>query len=257
VNILITGGSGYIASKIKAFLSSTHTITTITRDDFDLCDHVAVNAFFENKTFDVVIHTATSGGSRLKSEGPDVLIHNLRMYLNLLANKNKFHRLISFGSGAEFVTPSTPYGLSKKAIAESISKHDNFYNIRIYAVFDEDELNTRFIKANITNYLNKQSIIIHQDKTMDFFYMKDLLRLVDYYITAESPPKEIDCTYTLSYKLSDIANIINNLSDYKVDVLINEDCHGIDYTGKHNQLISYIGVEHGIKEVYDRLKKQL
>jgi len=257
VNILITGGNGYIASKIKAFLAPKHTITAITCDDFDLSNSAATSAFFINKTFDVVIHTATAGGSRLRSEGPDVLIHNMRMYLNLLANNDKFNRLISFGSGAEFINPRTPYGVSKKAIAESILKHGNFYNIRKYAVFDEDELNTRFIKANIINYLNKQPIVIHQDKTMDFFYMKDLLNLVEYYITADAPPKEIDCTYTLSYKLSDIANIINNLGDYKVDITYNSNCCGSDYTGKYSQLIPYIGIEQGIKEVYDYLKKQL
>ena len=42
------------------------------------------------------------------------------MYYNLLQNRNRFARLIHFGSGAEKYLPSTPYGYSKKVIAKSI-----------------------------------------------------------------------------------------------------------------------------------------
>jgi GDP-L-fucose synthase len=176
------------------------------------------------------------------------------MYYNLLNCKNRFGKLIHFGSGAETITPETPYGLSKKVIANSISEIDNFYNIRIFGVFDEDELDTRFIKGNIKRYINKEPMIIHHDKFMDFFYMKDLISLVDYYIVNDNLPKQIDCSYNKLYTLSDIANIINSLDDYKVDIKIEKEGMSSSYCGVTNMLVDFVGLEQGIKEVYNKLK---
>jgi GDP-L-fucose synthase len=181
--------------------------------------------------------------------------NNLQMYYNLLNCRDRFGKLIHFGSGAEITQPESPYGLSKRVIAKSILEQENFYNIRIFAVFDENELDTRFIKGNIKRYINKEQIIIHQDKFMDFFYMKDLVSLVDYYIQNENPPKEIDCSYQKSYSLLDIANIINELDSHKVNIRIEQ--HGVaeKYCGVPQMLLEYVGTEQGIKNVYHSMKK--
>jgi hypothetical protein len=121
-------------------------------------------------------------------------------------------------------------------------------------VFDENELNTRFIKGNIKRYINNEPIIIYQDKVMDFFYMKDLISLIDYYINNDNLPKQIDCSYDTLYKLSDVAKIINNLSNYKVDIKIEQERIASPYYGITNVLIDFIGLEQGIKEVYNKLK---
>jgi len=257
MKILITGGNGYIAKSLVSKLDNT---ISITRKDFNLIDREATNKWFENKYFDVVIHTAVVGGSRLKKDNGDTFYQNIQMFYNLLNNKHCFNKLIHFGSGAELNMPNDPYGLSKNVISKIIDIESNFYNIRIFGVFDENELDTRFIKNNIKRYINKQPIEIHQDKLMDFFYMKDLVELVKYYIHKDNPPKNIDCTYEINpdllntYYLSDIANIINNLSDYKVEINIGES-KGADYVGYLNPLnIKWVGLEQGIKETYKQIK---
>ena len=93
MNILITGGNGYIA---KSLSSKLDNITSITRKDFDLTDRKATNDWFYNKYFDVVIHTAVKGGSRLIKDGADVCYQNLQMFYNLLNNKHCFNKLIHF-----------------------------------------------------------------------------------------------------------------------------------------------------------------
>ena len=140
------------------------------------------------------------------------------MYYNLLRNQKHYNKFINFGSGAELLMKDTPYGLSKHIIRESIKLKPNYYNLRIFGVFDENELNTRFIKANIKRYINKQPIEIYQNKFMDFFYMKDLVSLVKFYIFNNNLKKEINCTYSETLTLLDIANYINTLSDYKVEI---------------------------------------
>jgi dTDP-4-dehydrorhamnose reductase len=256
MKILITGGNGYIAKSLYNTFKDKYDITCITRQDFDLTAFQSMNEFFQNKYFDVVIHCAIQGGSRLKTESYKDMDANLVSYYNLLQHKPYYNKLIHFGSGAETNAPESPYGLSKRIIAKSISEIDNFYNIKIYGVFDENELDTRLIKGNIKRYINKEPMIIHQDKFMDFFYMKDLISLVDYYINNDNMPKQIDCSYSVLYKLSDVAKIINDLSDYKVEVKIEQEGVDLPYYGIANVLLRFIGLEQGIKEVYNKLKNE-
>ena len=253
MKILITGGGGYIAKSLYNSLKDKYNITCITRQDFDLTNFSETLKYFSDKCFDIVIHCAVSGGSRLKPETWKDMDSNIKMYYNLLSCKDKFTKLIHFGSGAETNAPESPYGLSKRVIANSILEQENFYNIKIFAVFDENELDTRFIKGNIKRYINKEPIIIHQDKWMDFFYMKDLISLVDHYIINNKLPKQIDCSYVNLYKLSEIANMINELDEYKVDINIENEGITLSYYGIANVIIDFIGLKQGIKEVYNKL----
>lgn len=257
MKVLITGANGYIAKSLSNNLTE-YNITTITRQDFDLVNRNATNDWFKDKYFDVVIHTAVVGGSRLKTDDGETFYQNIQMFYNLLNNKHCFNNLIHFGSGAELGIPDSPYGMSKNVINRIIKHEPNFHNIRIFAVFDENELNTRFIKSSIKKYINKTPIQIHQDKLMDFFYVGDLVKLVKHIITLmEFPfndiPKTIDCSYNKSLSLLEITNIINSLSNYKVDVEVG-DIKGDNYIGFNSGLdIKWIGLEKGIKNVYKKL----
>jgi GDP-L-fucose synthase len=254
--ILITGSNGYIAKSLYNAFKDKYDVTCITRQDFDLTNLSETLKYFSGKYFDIVIHCAVSGGSRLRLDSWNDMDNNLKMYYNLLSCKDKFTKLIHFGSGAETNSPESPYGLSKRVIANSILEQKDFYNIKIFAVFDENELDTRFIKGNIKRYINKEPIVIHQDKWMDFFYIKDLISLVNYYITNNDLPKQIDCSYPGLYKLSEIANMINKLDEYEVDIKIEKEGIDLPYYGMANVLLGFIGLEQGIKEVYNKLKNE-
>lgn len=253
MKILLTGSNGYIGKSLNTFLQKKYNITAITRQDVDLTNRNAIAEWFKNKTFDVIIHAAAVGGNRLIADTSSVLDQNLEMYYNLLKHKDKFNKLLHFGSGAELYSKHTPYGLSKAAIATSIKDINNFYSIRIFAVFDENEEQRRFIKNSLTCYKNKAPIIINQNKKMDFFYMKDLLNLVSYYIENNNLPKTIDCTYSETKSLLQIANFINELDNHKVDILIKNPEPGSKYCGLYNPLIELYGLEQGILDVYKKL----
>lgn len=256
MKVLITGGNGYIAKSLYKELKDKYDITCVTRQDFDLTDYNQTFRWFSGKHFDVVIHTAVVGGTRLMIDDESVVNRNLRMYYNLVALEDQFDRFITFGSGAEITMPWEPYGFSKRIIAESMSKRDKCYNLRIRAVFDENELDTRFIKGSLLRYINREPIVIHQNKYMDFFYMRDLISLVDFYITAKDPIlQEVDCCYNYSLTLSEIANTINALEDYKVDIQTLTDGMGASYTGQYRPVLSpLVGLADGIKKTYEKLK---
>ena len=104
-------------------------------------------------------------------------------------------------------------------------------------------------------------MIIHQDKYMDFIYVKDLCKLILYIVNnpiENFKTKDINVVYKEKYKLSDITNIINKLEDYKVDINIENNDMGLSYTGCDSSLsslnLNLNGLEIGIKEIYDSYK---
>ena len=251
MKILITGANGYIGRTLNNAFKDKHDITLLTRQVVDLYDLNQVKEFFNEKYFDVVIHCAIKGGGRLDIDDSNTLDTNLKIYYNLVECESHFDKLIHFGSGAE--KQNTFYGLSKKVINESIKNKDKFYNVRILNVFDENELDYKFIKSNIKKYLNKQDMEIFQNKYMDFFYMPDFVNLMNYCINNDIP-KVVDCCYKYSPTLYDVAQIINNLESHKVNIKIKEWGLAPDFTGEFIDLgLDYIGLEQGIKEVYNKL----
>ena len=252
MKILVTGKNGYIGKSILNKLKG-YDIVGIGREDFDLSNREATKKYFKGKYFDVIIHTANVGGSRLIKDTSEVLFKNISMFNNLASMKHKYTRLISFGSGVEKNYPTDPYGLSKSIIYSYIKDYDNFHNIRIYGVFDENEWDTRFIKSNIKRYIKKEPLLIHQNKLMDFIYIDDLVTLVDHVI--QNPYfKLIEATYMQPYSLLDIANLINELSSHKCEISISKSELGKMYTGSINDVkLPYIGLEKALKKVYEAL----
>jgi nucleoside-diphosphate-sugar epimerase len=254
MNILVTGGNGYIAKSLHKKLSPVYNIASITRNDFDLADYTQTLTWFEDKYFDVVIHTAISGGSRLETDDANVIDNNLKMYYNLLRNSAHFNKFINIGSGAELYNSTSPYGLSKRVIRDSILDKPNYYNLRVFGLFDEHELDQRFIKSNVLRYINKMPMSIHQNKHMDFFYMEDFVRVVQWYLTNNDVHKEFDCVYKKKYSLLDIAQIINRQSDYTVDIHQEVLKLSDNYIGTAQDIpIQYIGLPEAIHRVYTNL----
>jgi len=254
MKILITGANGYIGKTLNKAFKDKYDVTLLTRQTVDLYDSNQVKEFFKDKHFNIVIHCAIKGGGRLDKDDPETLDTNLKIYYNLVDNQSQFDKLLHFGSGAE--KQNTFYGLSKKVINESIQNKDKFYNVRILNVFDENELDYKFIKTNIRKYINKQDIEIFQNKYMDFFYMNDFITLIDYCIN-NNIPKEIDCCYNHLTTLYNVAEIINGLNNYKVNINIKNWEMAPPFNGKFINLgLNFIGLEQGIKNVYNVLKNE-
>lgn len=270
MKILLTGANGFLGKHFKQKLNK-YTIVSTTRKELDLCNTEQTDLFFKSNNFDVVIHCAINGGNRLLEETPECFRNNLLMALNLQKNKSSFKKLLHFGSGAELDRkynisgfenniwnriPNDFYGLSKNIIARIFDKEPNFYNLRLFNVFSEDEAPRRMIKSNIINYIEEKPIIIHQDKMMDFFYIDDLINVLELYIENKCFIKEVDCVYKNKTSLRDVAFIINNLSNNKVPIILNSEIQGNDYTGNYCEYfnkLNFFGLQYGIEKVYKSL----
>jgi len=269
MKILITGGNGFLAKELSSYLSQEYEVTSISRQDVDITNLDELSYFFKNKYFDLVLHCAVRGGQRFLEDESRIVHENIKMFLNVSKLSKHYTYLINFGSGAELdrkndlltkhyadqQIPEDYYGFSKNIIARLCQARKNTYNFRIFNVFSENEISSRMIRNSVSRYINKESIIIHQDRFMDFMYIEDLALMIKKFINNPFTFNEIDCVYENKIKLSDIANIINNLSDYKVEVNICHNDLGNSYCGMYKNLqIDYMGIEKSIRKVYEKLK---
>lgn len=276
--ILITGCNGFIGRNLNTLLAkSDHSIDCVSRKELDISDSNSVFNFFNNKYYDVIIHTAIEGGRRTYPDTETVFYNNILMVYNLLSNKKSFDKLITFGSGAELDRrfninkktefneryPIDFYGMSKNIIAKLCILEECMYNFRIFNCFGADEDPNRMIRHNIENNINRLPMVLYSNRLMDFFYIKDLAILIDYFIkNTKDFPKMIDCVYENPLRLNEILDIINTISDSSVDIIYkNDNCLNTinsmdyDYTGKYTKLpINYIGLKNGIHEMYNIIR---
>ena len=282
MNILITGTNGFIAKELyNYFILKNHNVVCISRSStpsIDLTDKFSTNNYFKNKYFDVVLHTSIIGSKKEQRNLPSTLINNLLMFNNIIDNKQNYNLLFNFCSGAALVEdenigcfeakeeqilsciPKNYYGLSKNIIARQIYNFDYVYNLRLFGCFGIHEDDTRFIKNCILNIKNKKSPIVHQNKQMDFFYIKDLCLVVEYimkFYNNKNIPKDINLVYQNKINLIDILNYTFDLTNTKQDFILNETQTANPYTGNGDKLqnlnLSLNGLKFGINEVINNV----
>ena len=272
MNILITGGKGFLANElVKYFSNSKYKYNLIVTDQRTLNPTLdwQVREIFEQMDIDFVIHTAVKGGKRIDGENVNHLFDNIAMFNNLSAQSNKFKLMFNFGSGAEFdrrtnissakeddeSCPADYYGLSKKVIKREIDKIENFYNLRIFGCFGVDEADTRFIKSAVRNVKEGKPIEIHQNRYMDFIYIEDLCKVVEHYvenISKKTLAKDMNLCYNKNKSLLDIANKINKLmgNDFE-NVIIKQSGYHTEYTGDgqkmHSLDLELCGLDKGLE----------
>jgi len=275
--IAILGAGSSVAKSILEELSNKDYILDIFyRKDLDITSLSALKKEFEGKHYDLVIHCAMSGTGRFYAEdSPQNFYENIIMQENLLFLENHYTNLVIFSSGAqnsrkvdvidskegEFNEPvSNFYSLAKYVNAKRAIGNNKVINLRIFNAFNCFEKNNRFIKNNILKYIRKEPIEIWGNTYSDFFYSNDIARIIEYFIREPSQQyAELNLVYDNKYKFSDIAAIINNLSEHKVDIIIKEG-QNKHYTADGSKLkslnLDLEGLEQGIIKTYNILKHE-
>ena len=278
MKILITGENGFLATEFKYYFSKGYEVSCLGRKSLDFTDAHAVDSFFNmNGYVDVVIHTAADGGKRMVEDSFLTFSNNITMFSNLLKHKDKYGMMFCFGSGAEYnrqypvcnvkedefinCHPLDYYGLSKNIIAKEILRTDyNIYNLRLFGCFGEREEPQRFIKNSMKRVLEGKSITIQENMEMDFFYVKDLCKVIDFYIKNIDNiylPKEVNMVYEEKLQLKEVANIIKTTSGSSAPVSTKISGTMGYYTGDASVLsslgIPLKGLTYGIEEMWECL----
>ena len=274
MKILITGGTGFMGRQLTPLLEEDgHDVTSLGSKDLNLTITEDVDNFFQKNSFDVLIHASVVGGRINIDDTPKVYYTNLLMFENVYRHIDKVKMFINLDSGASFgrpsifkypkesdfgmVVPKDYYGFSKYCMARTILDHPKGINLRLFGCFGSNEKTDRFFIKNIKNYMSGNPIEIYKDREMDYIYIKDFYSILKTYLNNEWKYKDLNCVYNQKYSLSQIANIINQLSNNKVRVELQGQYAMHSYCGSGDLLkslnIKMIGIEGGIRECYENL----
>jgi nucleoside-diphosphate-sugar epimerase len=94
MRVCVLGAHGFIGKNLCRGTSWFD----VTRGDVNLLNQEDVQKYFDTHTYDVVVHCAVVGGSRLEKDASDVLYKNILMFENVASVfKGK---MLYFSSGA-------------------------------------------------------------------------------------------------------------------------------------------------------------
>jgi GDP-L-fucose synthase len=270
--ILFTGGNGFIGKQIIPLLENdgweiirprSHQVRLEVTEEVD--------SLFKGQHFAAIIHGAIVGGRREIEDSSKVFLTNMHMFENIFKHIDKTDLFINFDSGASLGRPSVseepdgndlgkiipmdPYGFSKYCIAKRVLDNSKGFNLRIFGCFGQYESNDRFFAKNIRNYIEKKDINIVKDRKMDFIYANDLYKITKKYLDGELRQKDINCVYDKKYYLSELAEMINTLDEYRVNITKMGSYKEFSYCGSVPQLdIQFEGIEKGIRDCYEYFK---
>ncbi|MDD3012224.1 MAG: NAD-dependent epimerase/dehydratase family protein, partial [Candidatus Gastranaerophilales bacterium] len=259
--ILITGAGGFVGKNLTEFLSDKYTVFGASHKNLDLLDEKATENFIIKNGINFIIHCANIGGSRktgYDKNSVDVVSKNLRMFFNLTRCLTPDMRMIHFGSGAEYdknrslvkisedefdkLVPKDDYGYSKYLISKYIEKTENITCLRIFGLYGKYEDYTyKFISNAIVKNLFKIPIIINQNVYFDYLYIDNFVSIVEKIIQKKPSNNILNITPTDKTDLVSIANIINEISDYKSEIIVNNDGLNKEYSGDNKRLLNEIG----------------
>lgn len=256
-NILLTGSGGFIGSHLKEYLQNKYNLFTPRSFELNLLDGLSVKKYIETNKINFIIHSA-SCGVRITADATieDVAKPNLEMFNNLADCVNPNCPMITFGSGAEYdksrplqkikeedfgkSIPKDPYGYSKYLISKEIEKQENILNLRIFGIYGQGEDASRVTSCIITDNLNHRPITLNQNVVFDFIWIDDFCKIVEHFIEKPTKEKFINVSPTESIQIVDLANIVNDFSDFKSEIIIKNKGLNKEYTGNNNKLIKEI-----------------
>jgi nucleoside-diphosphate-sugar epimerase len=210
MNILITGGNGFLGSniarkllkeqhKVYIFSQNTNNIEDILQKIlFDFSDTKSIITYkdkIEAFSPDVVIHCGWSGGNNYNDiNNLNQFYDNIDPSIKLLEMLNQFSKkpkFIGFGSFAEYGEINTPvdelvnevptnlYGLSKytfKKYSEILCEQFNmkWVWIRPCYVYGPGDVSTRLIPYITKKFLNNEPVILNEcTSIVDYIYIDD------------------------------------------------------------------------------------
>jgi len=278
--ILITGSKGFLGkSLVNSLPKEKYQVIALPRELLDISNNHQVNEWFSKNKVDFIIHTAVKGGRRGQPDNLDQFVTNINMHNNLCNISDKVEGIFVFGSGAEFdrrtdiskakeesiysQTPQDFYGLAKSLITKDvIEERENFFSFRLFGCFGALEAENRLIKSLIRGIREQSVIKIDGDKEMDFFYVEDVSRAIQFYIDTinrKELPRDINLVYEKKYTLGEISDLVELELSKNKNLVINKN-KVMNYTGDGSLLGKtfpenlFLGFEKGLKTMCEEPK---
>ncbi len=138
--------------------------------------------------------------------------------------------------------PADDYGFSKYVLSKYIEKADNIYCLRLFGVFGPyEDYEYKFISNSIVKNLLQMPINIVQDVYFDWLYIDDLMFVLRHFLTNDPEERIYNVTSGRTTDLVHIANLINECSDIKSEITIQNEGLNREYSGDNTLLLGEIG----------------
>ena len=275
MNILVTGGSGFVGSCITEYLSQKGQTLIVptrsllgcwrleSRENITIIEGDMKDAAFQKRLFtqykpQVIIHAAWDGMTRDKREDPSQ-INNLMLTESLLRLTTAFGcpLFIGFGSQAE-------YGVYNKEISEDFPTNpDNLYGVykltagllgkwyaakygfnfawlRLFSSFGPKDMENYIIPYAIRSFLKAETPRFSDcEQCWDYLYVKDIARMVAQVIDKKDKFCDIyNLSSSESFRLRVIIETLKDLTQAKVQPqfgVLPQNPNGLMYLKGNNQ----------------------
>jgi nucleoside-diphosphate-sugar epimerase len=224
----VLGCNGFIGRHLVVYLQERgHPCTGVARNQLDLEDADAVTRYFETHAYDVVVHCAAVGGSRLRADDDATYAQNVAMFTNVAAHAGHWRRFVWLSSGAAVHAPSTPYGASKAHCERLASAIPNCQVWRVFGCYGEDEPEQRFMAS-----CRRQGWVrIEHDRQFDFIWVRDLCTLIERCGVLDGRVR--DAVYKTKVRLSYVAHHVCGLAKENINI--------VDFQDDGKRAADYIG----------------
>jgi UDP-glucose 4-epimerase len=261
MNILITGGNGFIGRNLKEYFEKNKIYNTFspTEKELNLTNSGQVKDFFSKNQIHCIIHSATVLQIN-KQYNSDVCEQNLKMFFNLYRYKAKNAKLINLGSGSEYsrehwmpnmpesffdnFIPQDSHSFSKYIMSKFIesSGDNNLIHLRIFGVFGKyEDYRFKFISNCIAKNLMDIPIVINQNAVYDYLYIDDFSKIIEKLVDIETEIRVLNVTPSKSSNLISINNEIQKALNVDKGFEVLNSGFGAEYTGDNTNLLDCIG----------------
>lgn len=204
MNILLTGGSGFLGKNFIEMFGTKHKIIAPSSEEMDLSKFEDINHLFKLNKFDAVVHFASKNELKISTT---IDTQNLIFFKNIqyativngvkklivasdASDLNRQNPIVN-ASEVDFgkVVPIDGYGLGRYLInllasKDKISTVLRFFNI--YGRYSNPE-NNEIAKIITDGKKSKKSIVIARDKTISSIYVVDAMKIIMTFLTSDLP----------------------------------------------------------------------
>lgn len=249
--ILLLGSSGFVGKNLYEYLENrNYSIDSPRHCELDVLSEIDVLKYLRKKKYDVVINALDRNGKE-----NNYFENRLRMFQNLAIHSDLYGKMIYFGSGAEYgrelpvcsieeneinrVIPSDTYGFCLQQMNDYARKSENIYNFRLFGIFGKYELwNQRFISNAICKAISGYPITIRQDRYMDYLYIDDLCKIVEWAINNKPKFHDYNAVSGKKYSLYELAETVQKVMHTDVPIYMAKDGYFNEYTASNKRLLS-------------------
>lgn len=278
--ILITGAgpNGVTGRLIKEYFQSEYNLITPSSKELDLTNDEVVSQFFSANQIDYVIHCATFRPHSVDSSHlvDEELESNLRMFYSLASQSKHYKKMIYFGSGAEFdkskpivnvseddfghSIPKNKYGLGKYIMNDNARKSDNIYNFRLFGTINKYERPNKNVISNLcAKAVFGIPLTLRQDCLFSFVDINDVLPILRKALKTDLKCHDYNMVSDEAYYLTDIASIIQELSDSPNGITFLNEGFNLEYTASNKRVKSemnpsFTSIRKSVIDVYNYIR---